>query len=73
MVGMGAETALGRTVSIRAEDDKDVLKYFTPEMKKERSRWRNKMASQKKEEECIDFVEAMKQAFMDIAGLGGGS
>ena len=29
LVGIGPDTPLGRMVSIRAEDDKDVLKHFS--------------------------------------------
>lgn len=66
--GIGPDTALGRIVSIRSEDDKDVLKEFTPEMKRIRSEWRNRMAKAKSTEERDRFVEAMKQAFISMAG-----
>ena len=72
LAGIGPETALGRIVSIRMEEDADVIKNFTPEMRKERSRWRSRMAKQKDKKTCDDFVEAMKKAFLDMAGLGGG-
>lgn len=73
LVGIGPDTALGRIVSIRAENDEEVLKSFTPEMRKVRSEWRNRMAQKKDQEQCDNFVEAMKKAFMDIAGIGGTS
>ena len=31
LTGIGPETPLGRIVAIRAEDDKEMLKQFTPE------------------------------------------
>ena len=71
--GIGPDTALGRIVSIRAEEDKEMLKSFTPEMHRIRSEWRNRIAHQKDQKTCNDFVEAMKKAFMDMAGIGGGT
>ena len=68
LVGIGPETALGRIVSIRMEDDEDVLKHFTPDMRKIRSDWRNRMAKQKTAEETEAFLESMKQAFIQMAG-----
>lgn len=71
--GIGPDTALGRIVSIRAEEDKEMLKSFTPEMRRIRNEWRNRIAHQKDKKACDDFVEAMKKAFMDMAGIGGGT
>lgn len=71
--GIGPDTALGRIVSIRSEEDKDMLKSFTPEMHRIRNEWRNRIAHQKDQKVCDDFVEAMKKAFMDMAGIGGGT
>lgn len=68
LVGIGPETALGRIVSIRMEDDEDVLKHFTPEMKKIRNDWRNRTAKQKTTAETDAFLESMKQAFIQMAG-----
>lgn len=68
LVGIGPETALGRIVSIRMEDDEDVLKHFTPDMKKIRNDWRNRTAKQKTTAETDAFLESMKQAFIQMAG-----
>lgn len=73
LTGIGPDTALGRIVSIRAENDKEVLKNFTPEMNKVRNEWMSRRAKQKSKKECEDFVEAMKHAFMAMAGVGGGN
>ena len=71
--GIGPDTALGRIVSIRAEEDEEMLKSFTSDMHRIRSEWRNRIARQKDQKTCDDFVEAMKIAFMDMAGIGGGT
>ncbi|MDF2610040.1 MAG: hypothetical protein K0R92_1514 [Lachnospiraceae bacterium] len=42
--GLSAETPLGRLVSIRAENDKDILKRFTKEQKRIRDEWRGRSA-----------------------------
>lgn len=43
--GISSETALGRMISIRSEEDREVLKSFTTEQKSERSRWRASQAN----------------------------
>jgi hypothetical protein len=66
--GLGPDTALGRIVAIRTEDDKDVLKDFTPEQKRIRSEWRRKNAKTKKEDDTKKFLEDMKSVFIGMAG-----
>ncbi len=68
LAGIGPETALGRIVSIRSETDKDVLKEFTPDMKRIRTEWLTRSAKKKSVEERDRFVEQMKQAFIAMAG-----
>lgn len=70
--GLGPDTALGRIVSIRAEDNDEILKHFTPEQRRIRSEWRNKQAMKVSEEDRDKFLEAMKQAFIDMAGGANG-
>lgn len=71
--GISPDTALGRIVAIRAEEDKDILKHFTPEQNRIRNAWRNKQAMKVSEEDRDKFLEAMKQAFIDMAGGAHGS
>ena len=66
--GLGPKTPLGRIVSIRAEDDKEVLKHFSKEQLKIRSDYRNKMAKAMPKAKTEDFLEQMKQALIDMAG-----
>ena len=37
LTGIGPDTPLGRIVAIRCEDDKDVLKNFTPDQRRIRA------------------------------------
>lgn len=67
IAGIGPETPLGRIVSIRAEDDKEVLKSFTPSMRRERAEWRMKMAKMKPQETVQAGIESIKQALFAMA------
>lgn len=69
--GLSADTALGRMVAIRAEEDQDILKQFTPEQRRIRSQWRNRMAKRKKTEDTADFLAQMQAMFRQMAGAGG--
>lgn len=56
LAGIMPETPLGQIVSIRAENDREKLKHFTPEQKRIRSEWRNRQLKQVK----FDPIEAAK-------------
>lgn len=66
--GIGPDTPLGRIVSIRAEDDPDILEHFGPEQKRIRNEWLKKQASEISEEQLNDYLDTMKQAFISLAG-----
>lgn len=66
--GLSPDTALGRMVAIRAEDDKEILKQFTPEQRRIRSQWRNRTAKRKRAEDTADFLAQMQNVFRQMAG-----
>ena len=68
LVGLGPDTALGRIVSIRSEEDKEALKRFTKEQKRIRNEWRARRAKQMKPEDMNDILEGFKKAFISMAG-----
>ena len=68
LVGISSETALGKIVSIRAENDPNMLKSFTPEQNRIRAEWRNKRAARKPQEQVDSFLDQMKKAFISLAG-----
>lgn len=68
LVGLGPDTALGRIVSIRSEEDKEVLKHFTKEQKRIRNEWRARRAKQIKSEDMNDILEGFKKMFISMAG-----
>ena len=67
--GIMPETPLGQIVSIRSEEDKDMLKNFTPEQHKIRNDWRNRnnpirdMSEDEKKEQIIKVQEIFAKAF----------
>ena len=68
LVGLGPETPLGRIVSIRAEDDENMLKHFTKEQRRIRNEWRSKRAMSVSEEELNKVLDDLKNAFISLAG-----
>ncbi len=69
LAGIMPETPLGQVVSIRAENDKDILKNFSKEQHKIRNEWRSRisravvMDKAEMERQVKVFQEAMKRAF----------
>ena len=67
--GIMPKTPLGQIVGIRSEEDKEMLKNFTPEQHKIRNDWRNKvnpirdMSEEEKEEETRKIQEIFAKAF----------
>lgn len=70
LVGIGPDTPLGRIVSIRAEKDKDRLKYFTKEQHRIRNEWKSRQMKQIHEMDRDAVLEQIKQAFISMAGGG---
>ena len=65
--GLSGDTPLGRIIAIRAEQDPDVIKEFTPHQKQIRNEYRRKMALKKPTKEVEDAYEGFKKAFMSMA------
>lgn len=69
LAGIMPETPLGQVVSIRSENDKDILKNFTKEQHKIRNEWRNRtykavtLNETDVKKQVKMFQEAMKRAF----------
>ncbi len=67
--GIMPETPLGQVVSIRSENDKDMLKHFTKEQHKVRNKWRGRrtkfvvLDKAEAKRQVKAFQEAMKKAF----------
>lgn len=67
LAGIMPKTPLGQIVSIRSEDDKDMLKNFTPEQHSIRNEWRSKqitnMSDEEKEAKTKELQEFLAEAF----------
>ena len=65
--GIMPKTPLGQIISIRSEEDEEILKNFTKEQHKIRNEWRNKqleeMTDEEKEQQIKEIQELFKQAF----------
>ena len=74
LIGLSSDTALGRIISIRSEDDKEILKSFTKEQHRIRNDWQKKrakiLAETMTKEEMADAMDKFKDAFLHMAGLG---
>lgn len=66
--GLGPDTPLGRVVSIRAEEDEDILKHFTKEQHRIRNAWRQKKVKQVSQKELDSVLNELKNAFISMAG-----
>lgn len=69
LIGIGPETPLGRIVSVRSEEDKEALKYFTVEQNRIRNEWRT--GHRKVNVSNVDrdlFLDQLKNAFIRMAG-----
>lgn len=71
LTGLSPESALGRLVSIRAEDDANILKHFSKEQHRIRNEWRSRKVKNVKKKDLESFLEQMKSAFIAMAGGGG--
>lgn len=67
LAGIMPKTPLGQIVSIRSEEDKDMLKNFTPEQNRIRDEWRNRqiesMTDEEKEAKVKEIEELFAKAF----------
>lgn len=68
--GLMPETPLGKVISIRSENDKEILKHFTKEQHRIRNEWRSRnikklvtMDKEEAERQIKEFQEIMRKAF----------
>ncbi len=72
LAGIMPKTPLGQIVSIRAEEDKDMLKNFTEDQHQIRNDWRNRnnpvadMTDEEKEEKIKEVQNIFAKAFGSI-------
>lgn len=66
LAGLGAETPLGRVAAIRAEEDPERLREFTPAMRRLRAEWRSRRARRRPPEDTAAFLAEMERAFLAL-------
>ena len=69
LVRIGPDTVLGRIVSIRSEEDRDVLKNFTKDQMRIRNEWRLRHTRTMSKKGAKKAIEGMERAFLRMAGL----
>lgn len=67
LAGIMPKTPLGQVVQIRSEENKDILKNFTPEQHRIRNEWRNRQMEEYNksmtDEEKKKKIEELQQIF----------
>ncbi|QLY82404.1 Gp15 family bacteriophage protein [Clostridium intestinale] len=66
--GIMPETPLGQIVSIRAEENKDMLQNFTQEQHKIRNEWREKQLEDMTVEETEEQMQELQELFAKMFG-----
>ncbi len=66
--GLTAKTPLGMVVSIRAEEDPDVIKNFSRDEKRIRNEYQKKLAKSRSNDEVTSAINSFKDAFIKLAG-----
>lgn len=64
--GLGPDTPLARTVSIRLESDKDVLKHFTSAQHRIRNKWRSRNVKNYTEADMEKVLVEFQKAFSSM-------
>ncbi|SEN85430.1 Bacteriophage Gp15 protein [Peptostreptococcus russellii] len=66
--GIMPKTPLGQVVSIRSEDDKEMLKNFNEHQKKIRQDWRSKQAKLRTDDENEQMMKQLEEVFARAFG-----
>lgn len=61
--GIMPKTPLGQIVSIRSEEDKEILKSFTKEQHKILDEWRSRQVEQMTDEEKKEKIKKLQEIF----------
>ena len=65
--GIAPDTALGRIVSVRSENDKNVLKHFTEEQHRIRNEWRKRSAGNVSPIDMTAVLEGFKRELIRMS------
>lgn len=74
VAGLSAQTPLGQTVAVRMEQDKEVIRRFSPQQKKIRAQWQNFLATRGVgNADMRKNLQNLQMAFKQMYGTGGGA
>lgn len=65
--GLMPDTPLGQIISIRAENNKDIIKNFTKDQKKIQNEWKKKQSKQIDKKSYDDAMNSFKAMFKAMA------
>ena len=68
--GLDPNSPIGRVISIRAENDPKIIKYYTKEQQRIRNEWRLKKTKKASVEDMGKVLDGFKAAFLSMAGGG---
>ena len=68
LAGISPDTVLGRVVAIRSENDKNILKLFTPEQKRIRNEWRERRTKEMPKEAFEREMAGLEKMFAAMFG-----
>lgn len=66
--GIMPDTPLGQVVSIRSEQDKNIIKNFTPSQKKIRQEWQKRIAQEKRSENIEQELKLIEKQLARLFG-----
>lgn len=64
--GISPDSPIGRIAQIRLETDKKIIEKFTTSQKKIWSEWQSRKAKHVSQEETMNYIESIKQAFINM-------
>lgn len=67
LCGLSAESPLGRMVRIRTENDKSILKHFTPQQRKIRADWQKRRVKNMSVKDSENAIINFERFFLSMA------
>lgn len=72
VAGLSTQTPLGQTVAVRMEQDKEIIRRFSPQQKKVRAEWQNFLAARAfGSDDAKKNLQNLQMAFKQMYGTGG--
>ena len=68
IIGLDSNSPLGKIVTIRAENDAEVVKHFNPSQREIRNKWQSRKAKTMPRKDLDQFLESMQAVFKGMSG-----